>query len=242
MLSYELRNLLRARWLYGYAGLFFGIASLTLSFSEGGDRALLALAHASILVIPLVSAVAAANSTYVRKPYDAFLLTQPVSRAVVFSAAVGALVITFAGSFFIPGAAVVLPAGLPLVPTSRMLLASVALSTNCVLAGVLVATWIEERTRGLGVLLLAWLIAALVYDGALLYVIVAFEEYPIEPLLTAAVLFNPIDAVRLVLYQDLGLRFLLPVVLPSGAVWLSLALWGVVLLGLGLRAFLKKDY
>lgn len=242
MLSYELRNLLRARWLYGYAALFLAIASLTLVFSEGSDRTLLILAHASLLVIPLVSAVAAANSIYARRPYDAFLLTQPVSRVAVFFASVVALVLAFGASFFLPVAAVVLPAGLPLPATLQMLLANVALSTTCVLTGVVVATWVEDRTRGLGALLVTWLTAAVIYDGALLYLIVVLEEYPIEPLLTVAVFLNPIDAVRLLLYQDLGLRFLLPVALPPAAVWLSLTLWSFVLLALGLRSFLRKDY
>ncbi len=242
MLSYELRHLLRARWLYAYAALFLAVASLTLTFSEGSDRTLLILTHASLLVVPLVSAVAAANSIYARRPYDAFLLTQPVSRAAVFFASVVSLVLAFGASFFLPVAALTLPAGLPLAPTMQMLLANVALSTTCVLTGVLVATWVEERTRGLGALLITWLATAVVYDGALLYLIVVFEDYPIEPFLTAAVLLNPIDAVRLLLYQDLGLRFVLPVVLPPGAVWLSLSVWSIILLLSGLRLFLRKDY
>lgn len=242
MLSYELRNLFRARWVYGYAGLFLAISALTVTFSEGGDRVLLVLAHASLLVIPLVSMIAAANSVYARRPYDAFLLTQPVSRVTVFFASVVALVATFGASFLIPVAAVVLPSGLPFSSTLQLLVANVALSTTCVLAGVFVATWIDERTRGLGTLLIVWLGAGVVYDGALLYCIFLFEEYAIEPFLTAAVLLNPIDAVRLLLYQDLGLRFLLPIVLPPAAVWSTLALWPLVLASLGVRSFVRKDY
>ncbi|GIW45476.1 MAG: hypothetical protein KatS3mg077_2758 [Candidatus Binatia bacterium] len=241
-MNYELRNVLRARWLYLYAAMFFATSALAVAFSEGTERTLLVLAHVSLLVIPLISAVAAANSTYGRRAYDEFLLTQPVSRASVYFAAVFALVIAFAASVVVPVAMVVVPAGLPLRETLLVLSANFGLSSVSVLAGIVVATWVEDRARGLGTLLVVWFVGALVYDALLLYAIVLFEEYPMEPLLEVAVLLNPIDAVRLLLYQDLGLRFLLPVAVPGAAVWVSLFLWSSLLLVVGFQVFARKDF
>jgi Cu-processing system permease protein len=211
-------------------------------FGEGRERTLLVLAHLNLIVVPLVSLLAAANSTYARRTYTEFLLTQPVSRAAVFLSSVTALVVGLAGSFVVPVGLVSLPAGLPTWDAFRVLAGGAALAVTCVLAGVLVATLVDDRTRGLGAILVVWFVASVVYDAMLLYVIVLFEEYPVEPVLAVAVLVNPVDAVRLLMYQNLGLRFLLPVALPEWAIWGSFVAWAGVLLVVGWRAFVRKDY
>lgn len=242
MLKYELKNLFRARWVYGYAALFWAIAFFTFSFAEGGQRALLALTHVSVLVAPLVSGLGAANAGYVRRQFDEFLLTQPVSRSAVFFSSALALLTVLVAAFALPVSVVCASAGAPAGLSFRLVGATSLLVCTYVMLGQLLSLRIDDRTRGLGLLLALWFGLTVVYDAALLYVIVVFEDFPIEPLLAAAVWANPSDAVRLLFYQDLGLRFLLPVTLPEWAVWSGLFFWGVVLGWLGWRASLRKDY
>lgn len=242
MLTYELRNLGRARWIYGYAGLVWGVSFLTFFFSEGSERALLALMHGNLFVVPLISAAGAANAVYARRRFDEFLLTQPVSRGAVFVSSAGGLLLALVGSFAVPVTAVCALAGVSGELATRVVLSASWLAAVFVLFGVWVGLTVNDRARGLGLVLLVWLAGSVLYDALLLYVIVFFEDYPIENALLAAVALNPVDAVRLALYQDLGLRFLLPVTLPGWWTWMCLALWTI---GAGFAAWLvalRKDY
>lgn len=237
-----MKNLFRARWVYGYAALFWAIAFFTFSFAEGGQRALLTLTHVSVLVIPLISGMAAANAGYVRRQFDEFLLTQPVSRSAVFLSASTALLVALMTAFVMPVALACAWARAPAALSLRLVGAANFLVCIYVTLGQLLSLRIEDRARGLGSLLSLWFALTVVYDAALLYLIVALEEFPIEPVLKSMVWLNPSDAVRLLFYQNLGLRFFLPVALPELAVWLGLASWAIVLGWLGWRVALRKDY
>ncbi len=242
MLTYELRNLVRSRWIYGPAGVFWAASFLTFSFAEGAEQALLSLTHWNLLAVPLVSAIGAANAVYGRRRFDEFLLTQPVSRSAVFFSSAGALVLGLVGAFAVPVGGLCLLAESPGGLSTRMVAGGSAVAAVFVMLGTAVGLAVEDRARGLGLLLLIWIIASVVYDALLLYAIAMLEDYPIEPFLTVAVWVNPVDAVRLLLYQDLGLRFLLPVTLPEWSVWAGLAGWlGAVSLCTWLMA-LRKDY
>lgn len=242
MLVEELRNLGRARWLYGYALLFAAMAFFATFFAGGEQRAQIVMAHLSLIVVPLISSLAAANTTYARRAYVEFLLTQPVSRHVVFLSSVTALLVGLAGSYALPVGLVMGMVGFPVGAAGRIVGVNVSVAITWVLVGVLVATVIDDRTRGLGLLLLVWFLTSVVYDALLLYALVALEEYPIDKMILAAVLANPVDAARLLLYQDLGLRFLLPVTLPPVAAWGMFAFWSGLLFVTAFRRSLRKDY
>jgi Cu-processing system permease protein len=117
----------------------------------------------------------------------------------------------------------------------------------------LVALAFEDRATGLGVALLLWLGAAVLYDGVVLLIAVVFADYPLELPMIGLMLANPIDLGRVLLL----LRFDIAALMgytgavferffgSAGGVLLSAAallLWTAVPLAIGLRRFRRKDF
>ena len=85
ILRYELRDLVRSRWLVGYL-LFFLVFSEGLYRAEGSSlKVLLNLIDVVLLLIPLASAVFGTIYLYSAREFVELLLSQPVSRRQLFS-------------------------------------------------------------------------------------------------------------------------------------------------------------
>lgn len=100
-------------------------------------------------------------------------------------------------------------------------------------------------------MLLLWLFFSAMYDGIVLYIILAFSNYPIEKLVLFLTLSNPVDFIRLSslteagLYEAMGFvgtwakkylkdLWFLPIPLSF--------LYTAVIFMLGLIAFKRKDF
>ena len=81
VLSSQLRNVLRSRWVLGYAVLLFGITELLLRFGGSGERALLSLLNVVLLLLPLVSVIFGTLYVYNAREFIEMLLAQPVGGA-----------------------------------------------------------------------------------------------------------------------------------------------------------------
>jgi Cu-processing system permease protein len=55
--GYEIRDVLRSRWLIGYTIFFLVITDALFRFGGGGEKALLSLVSLVLFVIPLVTIV-----------------------------------------------------------------------------------------------------------------------------------------------------------------------------------------
>ena len=117
----------------------------------------------------------------------------------------------------------------------------------------LVAVRAEDKVRGLGTAIVAWLALTLLYDGAILLVTATLGDFPIERPLLGMLLANPVDLARVSFLLRLDVSALMGY---TGAVFGDffghaagasiasgmLVLWIVVPAALGLRAFRRKDF
>lgn len=116
----------------------------------------------------------------------------------------------------------------------------------------LAAVLIDDRARGLGAAILAWLVAAVLYDGAILGVVTAFADYPLERPLLGLTLLNPVDLGRVLLLLHFDTAALMGY---TGAVFDrffgtalgtiavgALLLWTALPWVLSLRRFRTKDF
>lgn len=255
ILGYELRNLARSRWLFGYALLFLLLTDALFRFGGSGDRVLVSLGNVVLLVIPLVSLVFGTMYLYHAREFIELMLAQPVGRRELFVGLFGGLGLPLAGGF-------VLGTGLPFLfhaGLNGLGAAGTVLSTGLLLTLVftgfafLIALRFPDRAVGLAAAIGLWLFAAVLYDGLLLLGIALFSAYPLEGPVLVATLLNPVDLGRVLLL----LRFDAPALSGytgavfqrffeggSGALVLlgTLLLWLVLPLSLGLRRFLRKDF
>ena len=132
---------------------------------------------------------------------------------------------------------------------SMMVLTSIMLGAAFVSMGVLASTLVRERATAAGLAVGAWLVFVLLYDTALLGILVADQgRYVTQSVLDVLLLLNPADVYRIfnmtandsvALYSGLaGPGNAAP--MPAGVLLAVLAAWVLVPLGLAILAFRRR--
>ncbi|MDF1504648.1 ABC transporter permease subunit [Roseisolibacter sp. H3M3-2] len=255
LLGYQVRNVLRSRWLAAYALFFLLVTDALLRFGGDDGKVLLGLGNVTLLVVPLVGLVFGTTALYEARPFTELLLAQPVGRGQLFAALYGGLALPTAAAY-------VLGAGLPFalhgVPSGHGASLLVLLGAGALLTGVfvalafLVALRTDDRARGLGAAVGLWLALALLYDGGVLLLLAVFGDHALERPLLAAMLANPVDLARVLLLLRFDGAALLgytgavfarffggPGALVAAALLLA---WVAVPAAFGARAFRRKDF
>lgn len=254
---YVLLDVLRNRWVVAYFMFFVIATDVLLRLAGTGPRALASLLNLVLLLIPLVTIVFGTIYWHGQREFSQLLLTQPVDRPALFHGLFAGLVIPLSVSF---AAGLTLPLLIHRVlnaetATALLLLLIVGIALTGVFGAiaVLIAGLAEDRLRGLGVALGIWLVLAVAYDGFLLWVAVAFRNYPIEQPLLFLSFANPVDLARVLLLLHMDVAALMG---ATGAVFQKtlggsagtaaalggLALWTIVPGLFALRAFKRRDF
>jgi len=121
---------------------------------------------------------------------------------------------------------------------------------------VSIAMWtsvlIRDKSKGIGLAILLWLYFGLLFDALVLFMLFQFSDYPIENLMVALSMFNPIDISRILILLELDLsammgytgaifRDFFGTALGMGITLFIMILWCAIPVGLSLRVFKKKD-
>ncbi|WP_135363016.1 ABC transporter permease [Halosimplex halophilum] len=253
----EYRVLSRARWTYGLAALFgaFSLAVVGLAGTAtgptGAGALLVTLAELSVYLVPL-AALALGYGTVVgadERGTLELLLSVPLGRTELLVGKYLGRAATLAVGMALglgAGAVVVLtrfgPAVLPAY--LHYLLTAVVVGAAFLSLGVCLSAATAEKARALGGALLAWVLFVLVYDLAALGVVVALD--PPGWLLSALVVGNPADALRLVVLSlvptsggGVGAA-LATTAVSTPALAVGLALWIAVPLAVGGRLLARR--
>lgn len=256
VLQAGLRDLSRNRWIVAYTVAFLAIAEGLFWFGGTGPQVLLSMLNLVLLVLPLVALVFGTIHVYASREFVELLLAQPVPRRDLFIGLYLGLALPLAGAF-------VVGAGVPFALHVRggasvggvvaLLGAGVALS----LAFAAIATWIalrtDDRLKGVGLALGAWLAATVVYDGLVLGAAAAFGNYPLEQPLLGLMLTNPVDVARVLVLTQLDVSALMGytgalfqhtfgTVLGTGVAAAALLAWCALPLALAERRFIRRDF
>jgi Cu-processing system permease protein len=254
---YEMRDVVRSRWLIAYALFFLAATDLLLRFTGGEAKGLLSLMNVVLLVIPLVATVFGTMYFHHAREFVELLLAQPVNRRDLFGGLYLGILVPLAGAF-LAGAGLPLAIHLPwsgaLAGTALILLAvGIALTAVFAAVALLVAVAVNDAVRGLGVAIACWLASVVLYDGAVLLLAMTFADYPLERPLLALMLLNPVDLGRVILLLQFDVSALMGY---TGAVFerffggaqgmliagCALLFWICIPALLGLRAFQRKDF
>ena len=257
LVGWQLSNVLRSRWLLGYALFYLVVTDAMLRFGGGSGKALLSLMNVVLLVVPLVATVFGTTWLHDAREFTEVLLAQPLGRGRLFVALYLGLAVPLA-------LALVAGVGLPFAvhgfadagdrwTLATLLATGSALTLAFVAIAFLIAVRAEDKVKALGAAIVTWLALTLVYDGLVLLVTTSLGDYPIERPLLGMLLLNPVDLARV----QLLLRFDVSALMGyTGAVFADffggrlgpaiaaavLALWIAVPAALGLRAFRRKDF
>jgi Cu-processing system permease protein len=257
VVKYQASDAARSRWILVYAIFFFLASEGLLRFAGGDAKAVLSLMNVVLFVIPLVTLVLGTVYLYNAREFTELLLAQPVARGKLFAGLYLGLAVPLAAAF-LGGVGVpflVRGGGDPAQRGALLALLGVGVVLTCVFTALafVIAGRAEDRLRGLGLAIGAWLLLALVYDGLVLVVVALFADYPIEGPLLALTFANPIDLARVLLLIELDVSALMGY---TGAVFQkffsgplgiaaaggALLVWIAAPIALGARFFRRKDF
>ena len=257
VIRFQLADLLRSKWLLGYALFFFIAADGLLRFGGGEAKAILSLMNVTLFVVPLVTLVFGTVYLYNAREFVELLLAQPVRRRELFLGLYLGLALPLGLAF---AAAVGLPFAVqrpedPALVRSVIALVGAGVGLTAVFSALafVIAVRFEDRLKGLGVAIALWLGMALLYDGLVLVLASLFADYPIERPLLGLMLANPIDLARVALLLQFDISALMGY---TGAVFQrffggalgtivavsALAIWVAAPVLAGLRGFQRKDF
>lgn len=252
---WEVRDVLRSRWVAVYAGFFLVVSEVLLRFGGSGDRAILSLMNVVLILIPLVSLVFGTMYVYHAREFVELLLTQPVGRRPLFAGLYAGVAVPLSLAFLAGvGIPVLLRGGVGAGSPFVVLLGSgVVLTLAFTAVAFLLALRFQERASGLAAAMGVWMLVTVVYDGLLLLAIMLVHDRPMELPALVATFLNPVDLARVLLLMTFDLAALMGY---TGAVFVrflgagagaalsgaALAAWITVPLLLAVRRFNHKDF
>lgn len=257
VLRFQWHDILRNRWVLGYAAILLVLTEALFRLGGGGERVVVSLLNVVLSLVPLVSLMFGTLYLYHAREFIELLLSQPVARPALFAGLFGGLAGPLALAFLAG-------VGLPFALRANQLGGSggavaVLLGTGVLLTftftalAFLLALRFDDRARGLGAALMLWLGCVVLYDGLILLLVMLLGDYPLERPLIALTLLNPVDLGRILLLLNFDVAALMGY---TGAVFqrffgtaqgvtvavVALCLWGLVPLALGLRRFRRRDF
>lgn len=257
ILRYEMYNLLRSKWVIGIGLFFFVTTLLLLRFGGRPEKTIVSIVNVMLMTLPLLSMVLGMTYFYNSREFIELLLAQPVARGAIFAGKFGGLALSLALVFalgitlpflFYPAHARMWAAQLALIVA-----VGIAFLFIFVALAFAMASWCEDRVKGLGMLIVVWLALAVMYDAGMLFLIYAGRDYPLEKPLLALTLLNPIDLGRILILLQLDIAALMGYTgavmrkffgsgLGIGITCGCLLLWAALPFWLGLRHFARKDF
>jgi Cu-processing system permease protein len=135
-------------------------------------------------------------------------LAQPINRNIIFLseylAVSMSLCFAFIAGIGIP--AVIFGAGREI---GTLLFVGTLLTLVFTSFAFLSAVLTRDKAKAIGVALLFWFYFSLIYDGIVLWVIYAFNDYPLEKATLALTALNPVDLARIILLLQLDISALM---------------------------------
>lgn len=267
--SKEVREGLRNRWVVAATGLLAALA-LTLTFLGSAptgtvgahplDVVVISLASLTIFIVPLIALLISHDAIVgeIERGTMMLLLAYPVRRRqVLFGKFLGHIaILAFATCIGYGLAGAVLAAGGQAAgPGSwaafmTMTASSVLLGAVFVAIGYLVSVLVSDRGTAGGIAIAIWLLFVVLYDMALLGLLVADQgRFVNGGVLAALLLFNPADSYRLLnlagsdgIAAASGMAGTVREAAPSSAALLAaLAAWVAVPMALATLAFSRRE-
>lgn len=251
IVKYVIYDILRSRIAVAYT-IFLLLASVGL-FNIGGDsgRGLVSLLSIVLMLVPLMSVVFSTVHFYNSYEFIELLSSQPLRRDTILLAEYLGVAGALSVAFIIGVAA---PVAIYDGTQSGLYLVAAGLMLTLIFAAIafLSAVCTRDKARGIGVAMLIWLFFTLIYDAFVLFVLVTFQDYPLEKPAIAMVALNPVDLARVMVLLQMDISALMGVtgavmkeffgnIAGIIAVVAALAFWMFVPLCLAVRIFRRRD-
>ncbi len=212
ILKYSFFDLIRSRWLLIYFLFFLVITTVLFQFSADPGKNIVSLLNVEIAIVPMVGILFGMMYFYNSSEFTVLLLAQPLRRRTIMLGMYFGLAIPLS-LCFLAGSAIPLlwtsTEGLDPAAWLLYLITGLLLTFIFTACGFLIALLNDNRIRGFGLSVLLWLYLVILYDGIFLYILMAFQDYPLDTPALVLTLLNPVDLARVIVLLKLDISALL---------------------------------
>ena len=213
ILKYSFYDLIRSRWTYSYCAFYLLFTFSLLWLSSDLSKVVISLMNVVLLLCPLIATMFGVMYYYNSREFTELLLAQPVRRTSIFLGqyfgVAGSLSASWIIGVGIPFAFYGVIGSAQAGNFLMLLFTGVMLSFIFSAIAFFIALKHENRIKGFGLAILAWLFFAVIYDGILLLSLALLSEYPLEKFSLAASMLNPIDLSRILILLKLDVSALM---------------------------------
>ena len=251
VIKYVVIDILRNKIMLAYT-LFLLILSFSIfSLEDNPAKGLLGLLNIILIIIPLVSLLFSTIYVYNSAEFIELLVSQPLQRKTIWKSLFTGLASSMVLAFLVG-------AGIPILIYQAdstgliMILIGVLLSVIFVSVAFLAAVKTRDKAKGIGFAILIWLYFSILFDGLVLFLLFQFSDYPIEKIMVAVSMLNPIDLGRILILLKMDVSALMGY---TGAVFndffgtqlgmaisfIVMIIWILLPLWLSIKKFKHKD-
>ncbi|NGF54964.1 ABC transporter permease subunit [Parapedobacter sp. SGR-10] len=251
IIKYVITDLLRNRTVLLYTLVLLALSLGVFLMEDNIDKGIASMLNIVLFVVPLVSIVFSTIYLYNSSEFIGLLVSQPLKRQSIWLSIAVGLGVMMAFAFFV---GIGVPTLIFAYSASGLMLivAGLLLSVIFVSLAMWTAVYIRDKSKGIGLAIILWLYFALIFDAILLFLLFQFADYPIENIMVAISMLNPIDISRILVLLEIDLSAMMGYTGAifrdffgtGGGMFVTLGvmlLWFAVPLWLSNRYFKKKD-
>lgn len=252
ILKYIILDILRNKWVITYTSFLLCFTLGLMFFSSDSTKSVLSVLNVVLILVPLVSILFSSVHYYNSREFIEMLLSQPVKRSSIFFAEYSGIVISLSVSFI---AGMVIPLtfyGINIV-LFYLALSGIMLTLIFSAISVFISVVNDEKVKGIGILLFVWLFFSVLYDGIVLFIYFAFNDYPLEKIVLILTILNPVDLSRVLILLKLDISALMGYTganfreitgSASGIIisFSALFIWSAVPVYFAYKKFLRKNF
>lgn len=212
ILKYIFYDLIRSKWSYVYFIFYLILGFVLLFLNNDVSKAVITLMNVIVLLTPLIGTIFGVMYYYNSKEFTELLLAQPLKRSTIFLGQYIGLALSLSLSLGlglgIPFLLYGIFASAAIWNFVSLLLIGTFLTFIFVALAYNIALSSDNKIKGFGYAILAWLFFAVIYDGLFLISLIVFQEYPLDKFALGATVFNPIDLSRILILLKLDISAL----------------------------------
>jgi len=251
VIKYVIIDILRNKIMLAYTAFLLVLSFSIFSLEDNSAKGLLGLLNIILIIVPLVSIVFSTIYVYNSAEFIELLVSQPLKRKTIWMSLFTGLASSMVLAFIVG-------VGIPIliyqsdITGMMMMVIGILLSVIFVAIAMLAAVKTRDKAKGIGIAVLLWLYFSLLFDGFVLFLVFQFSDYPVEKLMVAVSMLNPLDLARIMILLKMDISALMGY---TGAVFKDffgtgmgltlsfsvLVCWTIIPIWFSIRKFKTKD-
>lgn len=208
IIKYVIIDILRNRIMLAYTLFLLALSFSIFSLEDNSAKGILGLLNIILIIVPLVSIIFSTIYIYNSAEFIELLVSQPLQRRVIWLS-------LFAGLSSSISISLLVGVGIPIIIYQfnitglLIILIGLLLSIIFIAIAMLAAVNIRDKAKGIGITILLWLYFSILFDGLVLFMLFQFSDYPIEKIMIAISMLNPIDLGRILILLKMDISALM---------------------------------